>query len=218
MSDTSAYEAPMNADAPDPSAARPQQTGARPAAPSSGIWQPTLDQRFDPRRKSPPLAAVLSVIPGVGQVYIGYYVRGFVIAAIFGLMLIVAAESNEPLGPVLALGCIFLWIFNIIDAGRMAALYNHAAAGVDTVQMPEDFKLPKMGGSIVGGAALLTFGAIALSHTAFNYSLDWLEDWWPLFPLALGGYLLARGVMERQASSASDSSRAYRSEAGSDGA
>jgi len=207
MSDTSTYEAPMSADAPSTAGAREPGAGARSAAPSSGIWQPTLDQRFDPRRKSPPMAAVLSIFPGLGQVYIGYYVRGFVIAAVIGLTFAVAVESREPIGPLLALACVFLWLFNIIDAGRMAALYNHAAAGVDAVQMPEDFKLPKMGGSIVGGATLLLFGAIALSNTAFDFSLDWLEDWWPLFPLALGAYLLARGVMDHQAASAAAATR-----------
>ena len=51
---------------------------------------------FDPRRKSPALAAVLSVIPGVGQLYIGYYVRGFAVAAIFGLTVISADPA--PMG------------------------------------------------------------------------------------------------------------------------
>ena len=54
-----------------------------------------------------------------------------------------------------------------------------------------------MGGSIVGGALLTAFGLIALSHTALGFRLDWLDLWWPVFPLALGGYLLARGVMDR---------------------
>jgi hypothetical protein len=94
---------------------------------------------------------------------------------------------------------VFIWIFNLIDAGRMAALYNHAAAGSDTIEMPRDLKLPKLGGSIMGGLLLLLFGGIALSNTAFGYSLDWLERWWPAFPAALGLYLLARGVMDAAA-------------------
>ena len=62
--------------------------------------------------------------------------------------------------------------------------------------MPQDIRLPKIGGSIVAGAVLLGFGAIALSNTLFDIPLDWLGVWWPAFPLALGAYLLARGVMD----------------------
>jgi hypothetical protein len=200
MSDTQSPAATLNTGAIDPSSGGASHTGA-PSSPS-GSWHPNQEQRFDPRRKSPILAAVLSMFPGVGQVYIGYYVRGFVIAAIFAFTFVVAAYSREPVGPLLAMGCVFLWIFNIIDAGRMAALYNHAAAGVDTLSMPEDISLPRMGGSIVGGAILLVFGLIALSNTAFGYSLRWLEDWWPLFPLALGLYLFARGVIDYRSTEA----------------
>jgi hypothetical protein len=164
-----------------------------------GGWQPAEGQKFDPRHKSPVVAAVLSVLPGVGQLYIGYYVRGFAIAAAFGFAILIAGNSLEPVGPLLGMTAGFIWVFNIIDAGRMAAMYNHAVAGADVMEMPEDFKLPRMGGSIVGGAVLLVFGAIALSNTAFGYRLDWLEDWWPVFPLALGLYLFTRGVMDHMA-------------------
>ncbi len=196
MSDTQPPEAAMNMGALDPASAGAPQAAVQHPVPGSGLWHPNQGQLFDPRRKTPLLAAVLSVFPGVGQLYIGYYVRGFVIAAIFFLTIITAGSSREPVGPVLAMFAAFLWVFNVIDAGRMAALYNHAAAGTDTVELPEDFKLPKMGGSIVGGAVLLVFGGIALSHTAFGYSLNWVEIWWPVFPFALGTYLLARGVMD----------------------
>ena len=196
MNDTQPPEAAMNMGALDPASAGAPQAAVQQPLPVSGLWHPNQGQLFDPRRKTPLLAAVLSVFPGVGQLYIGYYVRGFVIAAIFFLTIITAGSSREPVGPVLGMFAAFLWVFNVIDAGRMAALYNHAAAGTDTVELPEDFKLPKMGGSIVGGAVLLVFGGIALSHTAFGYSLNWVEIWWPVFPFALGTYLLARGVMD----------------------
>lgn len=182
-------------------AGREAPRGGRAESSGAPTWQHYSDQRFDPRHKSPALAAVLSVFPGLGQLYIGYYVRGFAITAIFLMLVMISASSREPVGPVVAMFAIFFWAFNIIDAGRMAALYNHVTAGADTIEMPQDFKLPKMGGSIVGGALLMAFGGIALSRTAFNYRLDWLEDWWPIFPLALGGYLLARGWMDYVAES-----------------
>jgi TM2 domain-containing membrane protein YozV len=160
------------------------------------MWEPSQKQLFDPRRKSPLLAAMLAVIPGVGQLYIGYYMRGIATAAAFVLAVMMGALVGQALIELSVMSAIFIWVFNLIDAGRMAALYNHAAVGSGVVEMPEDFKLPAIGGSILGGVALLLFGGIALSNTAFDYSLQWLEDWWPAFPLALGLYLLVRGVMD----------------------
>lgn len=196
MSDVHVPTAGIDVSAVDPNAAAAAQSAPPAPPPAAGMWQPSQGQMFDPRRKSPLLAAAISVLPGVGQLYIGYYVRGFVTGLAFLAAILLAAASREPLAPAFGMSAMFIWVFNVIDAGRMAALYNHAAAGADVMKMPEDFKLPQMGGSIVGGAVLLAFGGIALSNTAFGYSLDWLEDWWPVFPFALGAYLFARGVMD----------------------
>ena len=195
MSDIQAPEAAMAMGGVDSTpAAAAQAPPPQPTAP--GMWHPSQGQMFDPRRKSPLLAAAISAVPGVGQLYIGYYVRGFATGLAFLAAILMAASTREPLAPAFGMTAMFIWVFNIIDAGRTAALYNHAAAGADVMEMPEDFKLPGMGGSIVGGGVLLLFGGIALSNTAFGYSLDWLEAWWPVFPLALGVYLFARGVMD----------------------
>lgn len=171
-----------------------QGQATAPAAP--GMWEPSRRQMFDPRRKSPFLAAALSVIPGIGQIYIGYYLRGIATAAVFLIAVMITAEVNSGVGPFFMLAAIFIWVFNLIDAGRMAALYNHAAAGSNAITMPADLKLPRLGGSIMGGLLLLLFGGIALSNTAFGYSLDWLEQWWPAFPLGLGAWLLLRGFLD----------------------
>jgi hypothetical protein len=176
-----------------------QEQDSRPARAAAGMWEPSQRQAFDPRRKSPILATAISIFPGIGQIYIGYYVRGFLTAAIFLILVFSSAEMDRDLGPALAMAAFFMWIFNLIDAGRMAALYNHAAAGSNTLEMPKDLKLPRLGGSIMGGLILLAFGGIALSYTAFGYPLDWLERWWPAFPAALGLYLLARGVIDAMA-------------------
>lgn len=189
MSDTQTPDAGYEA------AARP---AAPPIVPQQAAIIPEQRQLFDPRRKSPFLAAVLSVIPGLGNVYIGHYVRGFTIAASIALIGLIASQSPESIAPVFGMTAMFVWFFNIIDAGRMAALYNHAMAGRDIMEMPEDFKFPKMGGSIVGGAILLAFGLIAISNTLFGISLDWIETWWPVFPIALGAYLFFRGVQDYQ--------------------
>ena len=183
----------------EPAAGQAARPGVGEAAGAASSREYHAQQRFDPRHKSPLVAAFLSIVPGIGQIYIGYYVRGFMIAGLVLTAVMAAGGSRGPVGPVMAMFAMFVWAFNIIDAGRMAALYNHATAGADSIEMPEDFRLPSLGGSVVGGVVLVLFGGIALSNTAFNYRLDWLEDWWPVFPLALGAYLLVRGVMDHLA-------------------
>ena len=169
-----------------------------PVAPQVQAMVPERRQLFDPRRKSPFLAAALSVVPGLGNVYIGHYVRGFTVAATMAVIILITAQTRDPIAPVFGMSAFFVWLFNIIDAGRMAALYNHAMAGRDIMELPEDFKFPKMGGSIVGGAMLLVVGVVAISNTMFGISLDWVESWWPVLPIAIGGYLLLRGLQDYQ--------------------
>ena len=118
--------------------------------------------------------------------------------ATMAVLILIAAESREPIAPIFGMAAFFVWLFNIIDAGRMAAIYNHAMAGRDIMELPEDFKFPKMGGSIVGGAFLLVVGVVAISNTMFGISLDWVESWWPVLPIAIGGYLLLRGLQDYQ--------------------
>jgi hypothetical protein len=83
----------------------------------------------------------------------------------------------------------FFWIYSMIDAGRRASLYNQAIDGIDGIEMPKDMKLAE-GGSLVGGAVLILVGIIMLMNTRFDISMAWLEEWWPLGIVALGGYLI----------------------------
>jgi len=179
------YAAPVPEPAPAPVAA-PVRAGFQ------GQRQP-----FDPRDKSPRIAAAMSVVPGLGQIYIGYYVRGFVTAATFILMVYMANQVPGDIAPIFGFSAAFVWMFNIIDAGRTAALYNHSIAGVESIELPENFKMPATGGSLVGGTLLTAFGLLALSNTALGFSLLWLESWWPVFPLALGVYLITASLKER---------------------
>ncbi len=155
----------------------------------------------DTRSKSPALAAILSLMPGLGQVYVGYYQRGFVHAAVIaGLITTLASGAVERLVPFLSLFMAFFWLYNVIDAGRRASLYNDALAGNPSIELPQDFKSPGIRGSMVGGAAFIAVGIILLLHTRFGVSLDWVEEWWPVAPILFGVYLLVRAIQERRTS------------------
>lgn len=174
----------------------------RGTTPAQAPWPgpaPQVDARtFNPRYKSPVLAAVLSVVPGLGQVYVGYYTHGFIY--ILTVISLIALGSSDVAGNVMspALGFFvgFFWLFNIVDAGRRAAYYNHAVQGGD---VPLPGALPTAGGgSTVFGAVLVVAGGILLAHTAFGMPIDWIERWWPVAPIGVGAYLVFRGVAERR--------------------
>jgi len=160
----------------------------------------------DTRSRSPALAAILSMMPGLGQVYVGYYQRGFVHAAVVAsLITILASHTVERLSPLFGLFMTFFWLYNIIDAARRASLYNDALAGNPSIELPEDFKTPGIRGSVFGGIALIVAGFILLLNTRFGVSLDWVEQWWPVAPMIFGVYLLVRALQERRASQSNDS-------------
>jgi hypothetical protein len=145
----------------------------------------------DPRRKSPVLALVLSMMPGVGQIYVGYYQQGFtnalVVASIIAVLSSNMAGGAEPLfGIFLA----FFWLFNIVDAWRRATFYNNALAGIGPANLPEDFAVTSGRGTLAGGVALVLVGVIALSHTLFGMPLEWIEKWWPLALIGVGAWLI----------------------------
>jgi hypothetical protein len=161
----------------------------------------------DIRSKSPALAALLSMMPGLGQVYVGYYQRGFVHAGVIASLITVLSSSLlEGLKPLFALFLAFFWLYNIVDAARRASLYNDALAGNAAIELPQDFKSPGIRGSIFGGSTLIVVGLVLLLHTRFNMSLDWIDEWWPAVPMIFGVYLVVRALMDRQAA-APDSRR-----------
>jgi hypothetical protein len=162
---------------------------------------PTPAPHFrDPRLKSPLVAAVLSLMPGLGQVYVGYYPRGFLhCIVVAGVISVLYSTTGEPAYlPLLGLFLAFFWLYNVIDAARLAALYNRVLSGGREPDLPEGFELPGIGGSIVGGSILILAGFAVLLHTRWGVSLDWVEEWWPVFPMLFGAYLLGKAIRERQ--------------------
>ncbi len=154
---------------------------------------------LDARRKSPALAGWLSAIfPGLGQIYIGYYQRGITFALLSGTIITaLASELFKEMDPMLGIGIGFTYLLSIIDANRLAHLYNQVIQGMPGVQLPDKFTLPQERGSLVGGVILIVLGGLMLLNRLFDFSLEWIADWWPLGVVALGVWLIVKARQTR---------------------
>lgn len=154
----------------------------------------------DPRKKNPFYAGLLSFLPGLGQVYVGYYRRGFINILVSGTVFsaLVSPQEYQPYMPLGIVFLIFFVLYSVIDASRRATMYNLSLDGVEQIDLPDELTNNALQGSYLGGGALLLFGAIALSYTLFDISLEWLNDLWPIFPMGFGGYLVFKAYKDSQ--------------------
>ncbi len=145
-------------------------------------------------RKSTALATWFSLMPGMGQVYVGYYQKGFsylaTVAVVIALLNLNLADAlNAMLGIFLG----FFWIFNMIDANRRANHFNRAMNGLTAETLPDEFETPGKMGSVPLGIILVIVGVLVILDLNFDVSLAWLENWWPLLLVGFGGWLIFKG-------------------------
>lgn len=160
---------------------------------SSGPQSPPPQENFSAgarphfERKNATVAGVLSAMPGLGQVYVGYYQRGFIhIAVAAGVIFMLNQREFSDLQPLLGVFLAFFWIYNMIDAARCAGAVNR---GVEAGLQPQLPELPAAiggSGSMFTGVILVGAGLLFLGHTVMDFSLAWLADWWPLALILFG--------------------------------
>ncbi len=138
--------------------------------------------------KSAALATWLSLFPGLGQTYVGYYQLGFMYVVVMALCITVL--SLGILGPFIGPMLAFFWIFNLIDANRRAHHFNRSIDGMTEDDVPPDFEMPNLKGSLPLGIILMVVGVLILLDLNFNVSMAWVEDWWPVLLVGFGGWLV----------------------------
>jgi len=190
----------------------PPQMPTQPPIQMSAVSQPPLADRRDrfvddPRRKSVMWAVILSAMPGLGHVYVGYYREAFRnISVVCLLVLMLTTNALHRIEPPFVMFLIFFILFTIVDAGRRASLYNQALAGLRPMDLPEDapqgLSPLAVGGSLAGGVALIVIGLVFFTNTMFGWSLQWVGRWWPLAFVAGGAWLIYADWQAKQAESA----------------
>ncbi len=75
-----------------------------------------------PGEKSPGLAASLSVVTGLGQLYNGEVRKGGVFFLVGGVLILIGARLAAPV----CLAWLPFWLYGIVDAYARADAYNRA--------------------------------------------------------------------------------------------
>lgn len=144
-------------------------------------------------KKNPRLAAVLSLFPGLGNVYNGLYLRGFIEFLIVGALMNMVDHANSPFYPMTM---VFFWAFNVLDAYRQAVLINYGyAQDLGLLDQPHR---PRAGqGGLIAGVILTLLGVIAFVEEYIDIDIRWLYDLWPLLLIGIGAWLIVASIRER---------------------
>jgi hypothetical protein len=160
-----------------PAAAAPASPAALPPSPAP------------PNGASPGLAFLLGLIPGVGAIYNGQYVKGLVHVFIFGLLLSLAnmteRAGDDLLQPLLVM-MLVAWVpymaFEAYHTARKRAL------GFEVDEFSS--VVPLRAGNLAGPAALIGLGVLFLLHNLDLLRISQVLRYWPVLLIALGVYLL----------------------------
>jgi hypothetical protein len=151
----------------------------------------------NPDAPSPGLAFLLGLIPGVGAIYNGQYAKGLIHVVILGFLISIvssgAAHGFEPLFGFL----IPLWFFYMAFEAYHTA--NKRLRGEPVDEFSSIFPLQKGPGRgfPIGPVLLIVAGVVFLLDTMDLIHLYQIIRFWPLFLIALGGYLLYLRVTDR---------------------
>jgi TM2 domain-containing membrane protein YozV len=149
--------------------------------------------------KNPALAALLSLFPGLGQIYNGHTGKAF---SFFGAWVaaIYATATIDPLPFAFLIP--FVYLYNLIDAYKSASAINARAAGGSTEEeAANDVESPVWGGTLIG------IGLLLLLHNLGWFDLSRLQRYWPVLLIGLGGYLLYGSIQKRKSVETGDGGR-----------
>ncbi|HJS75718.1 MAG TPA: DUF5668 domain-containing protein [Vicinamibacteria bacterium] len=134
-------------------------------------------------KRSPSAAVFLSLLPGLGHIYVGQAAKGLLILLSAFLTIRMVDESNGLFGMFIP----FVWLYAMIDAHRSAVEVNRIVAAGGIPPRGPDFGLTKWWGYILIGLGVL--------FTLDNFDLiefEWIVRLWPLGLIALGIFILRR--------------------------
>jgi hypothetical protein len=156
-------------------------TTAAPPPPASRPY-PTIEAVA-----SPPLAAFLGLIPGVGAIYNGQYAKGLVHAVVFGLIISImhaSAGDSEPMLAFLLVAWVFYMIFEAYHTARKRVMGEPVDEFSSLVNMRGGSRFP------TGAVLLIVLGVVLLLNTLDILDFRYLARYWPVVLILAGVYML----------------------------
>jgi hypothetical protein len=170
------------ASAPYDAASSPYTTP--PVAAQPGAWDPGV---------SPGLAFVLGLIPGVGAIYNGQYVKGLVHVIILGVLIsVVSSDSGEGLRPLFGM-LISVWWFYMAFEAYHTARKRQIGQPVDEFSSIMPLRTGHRGFP-VAPVLLIAIGILFLLNTMEILRFGQLIRYWPVALIVLGAYMLYERV------------------------
>ncbi len=163
--------------------------GVPPPPPPAPEWSPyTAPPPLPEGAPSPGLAFVLGLIPGVGAIYNGQYVKGLVHVVVFGMIISVlssgAASGFEPLFGFMIPAWILYMAFEAYHTAKRR-LYGHSVDEFSGL-----VPMRRKSGFPAGPILLMAIGVLFLLNTMDLIRMSQVVRYWPLLLIALGAYLL----------------------------
>lgn len=139
---------------------------------------------------SPGLAFLLGLIPGVGAIYNGQYVKGLVHVIILGVLISIvssdAAGGFEPLFGML----IGTWVFYMAFEAYHTARKRQLGEPVDEFSSIVPLHGSRTSRFPAGPVVLIAVGVLFLLNTMDILRFGVLIRYWPVALIALGAYML----------------------------
>lgn len=143
---------------------------------------------------SPGLAFLLGLIPGVGAIYNGQYVKGLIHVVVLGILISIVSSSEaaggmEPLFGMMIGVWVFYMAFEAYHTARKRQLGQHVDEFSSLVPLHgQRSSFP------VGPAVLIAIGLLFLLNNMEIVRFSQIIRYWPIALIALGVYMLYERV------------------------
>lgn len=148
------------------------------------------------RRTSPLVAALLSIVPGLGAAYNGQTSKAIVHFTIFASFFQMATVTDGV--AFFILGALGMWLYAMVDAYRTAQLMR---AGLASGAEYDAITRRLYGNPLAWGATLVLLGTIFLLHTMFGIHLP-VREFLPVTLVLVGIYMIFERSQRRGTSNA----------------
>ena len=184
---------------PAAAAAAAADASASPYTPPSPYTAPAAAPPIADAGTSPGLAFLLGLIPGVGAIYNGQYVKGLIHVVILGILISIVSSDQTPgnLEPLFGM-MIAVWVFYMAFEAYHTAKKRQLGLPVDEFSSI----VPRHGQTTssfpLAPVLLIAFGVVFLLNTLDIVRFTQLLRYWPIALIGLGVYMLYERLSQNE--------------------